>query len=98
MEIINAINSVLNNHLYVDFILMNVACVYVLLKYVFKYKNEQFRVATNIAVGIIGCIVFSYFWGYETPRLIISMMSSVAFYQWIVKYLMNIFALSYPKQ
>jgi xanthine/uracil permease len=98
IEIIQAIDNVLQQHIYIDFIIVSVSVVFILLKYVFPKKKENFRVIANIFVCAIGCFVFSYYWGYEVPRLIISSMSSVAFYQWIVKHLMNMFNVSYSKE
>lgn len=98
MEIIQAIDNVLQQHIYIDYIIVIVSFVFVVLKYVFPNKNENFRVITNIIACIVGCFVFSYYWNYEMPRLIISSMSSVAFYQWIVKHLMNMFNVSYTKE
>lgn len=98
IEIIQAIDNVLQQHIYIDYIIVVVSCVFILLKYVFPNKTENFRVVTNVIVCAIGCFVFSFYWKYEIPRLIISSMSSVAFYQWIVKHLMNMFNVSYTKE
>ena len=105
MDIASAIQNMLQTHTYWDFGLLMVLATWLLLKYVPYFnvesgdpkKDENKRVYTHAAVCLVGTILFSAFWGYEVPKLVISSMCSVAFYQWIVKSILNLFGSSYKK-
>lgn len=96
-EVMTGFDQLVQQHLYIDFIVINVLTVYLLLKYVLPNRSEQFRITANIVACALFTIAFAYIWGYNIPRLLISSLSTVAFYQWIVKYLMRMFDIEYQK-
>lgn len=99
LDIFTKLNEVIDTYTYWDFGLIIILTTYLLLKYVpfMQGKSENFRVYTNAVVCAVGIFIFSFFWGYEVPKLIISSMCTVAFYQWVVKWIIDKFGVNYNK-